>query len=67
VAEICGTGYSSSSWLAGGAGEKFYTGFFYGEAGMLLRMLQTDSFQPAPRAELLTVTNTWPFAEMPIQ
>ena len=43
------------------------TGSFYGEAGMLLRMLQTDNFQPGPRSRLLTVTNAWPFDQMPIE
>jgi hypothetical protein len=31
-------------------GRKAYTGTFYGEAGMLLRALQTDKFEPDPRA-----------------
>lgn len=41
------------------------TGSLYGESGMLLRMLQTDNFQPGARSDLLTVTNAWPFDEMP--
>jgi hypothetical protein len=39
---------------------------FYAEAGMLLRMLQTDNFQPSPQDDLLTATNVWPFDEMPV-
>jgi hypothetical protein len=39
---------------------------FYGEAGMLLRVLQTDNFQPSPQDELLTATNVWPFEEMAV-
>lgn len=42
------------------------TGSFYGEAGMLLRMLQTDLFEPGARDEVLTLTNAWPFDHMPI-
>ena len=48
-------------------GRKTYTGTLYGEAGMLLRVLQTDRFQPDARATMLTATNAWPFDQMPIE
>lgn len=41
-------------------------GWFYAEAGMLLRVLQTDNFQPGPRSDVLLSTNAWPFEQMPV-
>ena len=48
-------------------GRKVYTGTLYGEAGMLLRVLQTDRFQPDARATMLTATNAWPFELLPVE
>jgi hypothetical protein len=43
-----------------------FTGIYYAEAGMLLRMLQTDRFEPGARATIVAATNAWPFDEMPL-
>jgi hypothetical protein len=48
-------------------GRRPFTGMYYTEAGMLLRMLQTDRFEPGPRANILTATNAWPFEAMPVE
>ena len=48
-------------------GRRPFTGIFYAEAGMLLRMLQTDRFEPGPRVQILTATNAWPFERMPVE
>jgi hypothetical protein len=44
-----------------------YIGGFYAEAGMLLRFMQTDNYDPGSRSDLLTVTNMWPFDETPAE
>jgi hypothetical protein len=47
-------------------GRRPATRALYGEAGMLLRFMQTDNFTPDARSGQLTVTSEWPFDEMPI-
>jgi hypothetical protein len=42
-----------------------YMGRFYAQAGMLLRVVQSDTFVPEPASESLGITNRWPFEEMP--
>jgi hypothetical protein len=44
-----------------------YIGHFYADAGMVLRLVQTDVFQPVGRSELVAAANRWPFAEMPAE
>lgn len=41
-----------------------YMGHFYADAGMLLRVVQGETFVPGPRSDLLADTNRWPFEEM---
>jgi hypothetical protein len=48
-------------------GRRFFTGYLYGEAGMLLRHLQTDRFQPDLMTEVVVASKAWPFEEMPIE
>lgn len=48
-------------------GRRPATGALYGEAGMLLRFMQTDNFTPGAKSDLLTVTSEWPFDNMPIE
>jgi hypothetical protein len=42
-------------------------GRFYAQAGMLLRVVQSDTLVIEPASESLSVTNRWPFAEMPTE
>jgi hypothetical protein len=42
-----------------------YMGRFYAQAGMLLRVVQSDTLVPEPASESLGITNRWPFEEMP--
>jgi len=42
-----------------------YMGRFYAQSGMLLRVVQSDTPEPAP--ESLAVANQWPFEEMPTE
>jgi hypothetical protein len=52
--------------LVGGRRRKVpYMGRFYAQAGMLLRVVQSDTFVPGPASELQGITDRWPFAEMP--
>ena len=42
-------------------------GRFYAQAGMLLRVVQSDTFVPGPASELQGMTDRWPFEEMPTE
>ena len=44
-----------------------YIGRFYAQAGMLLRVVQRDTFVPGPASELQEITDRWPFEEMPTE
>jgi len=54
--------------LVGGRRRKVpYMGSFYAQAGMLLRVVQSDTFVPEPAAEVQEITDRWPFEEMPTE
>ncbi len=54
--------------LVGGRRRKVpYMGRFYAQAGMLLRVLQSDTFVPGPASESQEGTDRWPFEEMPTE
>jgi hypothetical protein len=42
-------------------------GRFYAQAGMLLRVIQSDTFVPGPVSELQGIPDRWPFEEMPTE
>jgi hypothetical protein len=44
-----------------------YMGRFYAQAGMLLRVMQTDTLVAEPASDSLAITNRWPFEEMPTE
>jgi hypothetical protein len=44
-----------------------YMGRFYAQAGMLLRVVQSDTLVPEPASESLAITNQWPYEEMPTE
>src|SRR6516225_1617684 len=44
-----------------------YMGRFYAQAGMLLRVVQRDTLVPEPASDSLSITNRWPFEEMPTE
>jgi hypothetical protein len=44
-----------------------YMGRFYGQAGMLLRVVQGDTLVAQPASESLAIANRWPFEEMPTE
>ena len=44
-----------------------YMGRFYAQAGMLLRVLQSDTFVPGPASESQEGRDRWPFEEMPTE
>jgi hypothetical protein len=44
-----------------------YMGRFYAQAGMLLRVVQSDTLVPEPASDPPAITNPWPFAEMPTE
>ena len=44
-----------------------YMGRFYAQAGMLLRVVQSDTLVPEPASESLAIANQWPFEEMPTE
>ena len=44
-----------------------YVGRFYAQAGMVLRVLQSDKLVAEPASESLAITNRWPFEEMPTE
>ena len=44
-----------------------YMGRFYGQAGMLLRVMQSDTLVAEPASDSLAITNPWPFEEMPTE
>ena len=44
-----------------------YMGRFYAQAGMLLRVVQSDTLVPEPASESLATTNRWPYEEMPTE
>ena len=54
--------------LVGGRRRKVpYMGRFYAQAGMLLRVVQSDTFVPGPASESQGITDRWPFEEMPTE
>ena len=44
-----------------------YMGRFYAQAGMLLRVVQSDTPMAEPASDSLAITNPWPFKEMPTE
>jgi hypothetical protein len=44
-----------------------YMGRFYAQAGMLLRVVQRDTLVPEAASESPSITNPWPFEEMPTE
>jgi hypothetical protein len=42
-------------------------GRFYALAGMLLRVVQSDTLVTEPASDSLSITNRWPFEEMPTE
>jgi hypothetical protein len=44
-----------------------YMGRFYAQAGMLLRVVQSDTLVAEPASDSLAITNRWPFEEMPTE
>jgi hypothetical protein len=44
-----------------------YLGRFYAQAGMLLRVVQSETLVPEPASQSLAITNPWPFEEMPTE
>ena len=44
-----------------------HVGRFYAQAGMLLRVVQSDTLVPEPASESLASTDQWPFEEMPTE
>ncbi len=42
-----------------------FIGRFYAQAGMLLRVVQRDTFVPAPESEVQESADRWPFEDMP--
>jgi hypothetical protein len=44
-----------------------YVGRFYAQAGMLLRVVQSDTVVPEPAPESVAITSQWPFEEMPTE
>lgn len=44
-----------------------YMGRFYAQAGMVLRVLQSDTVVPESASESSGITNPWPFEEMPTE
>jgi hypothetical protein len=40
-------------------------GRFYAQAGMLLRVVQSDALVPGPALESVGITNPWPFEVLP--
>jgi len=44
-----------------------YMGRFYAQAGMLLRVLQSDTLATQPTPESVAITNPWPFEDMPTE
>jgi hypothetical protein len=44
-----------------------YMGRFYAQAGMLLRVVQSDTLVPEPTSDSPAITNPWPFEEMPTE
>ncbi len=44
-----------------------YMGRFYAQAGMLLRVLQSDTLVTDPASDSPAITNRWPFEEMPTE
>jgi hypothetical protein len=44
-----------------------YMGRFYAQAGMLLRVAQSDTLVAEPASDSLAITNRWPFEEMPTE
>jgi hypothetical protein len=54
--------------LVGGRRRKVpHMGRFYAQAGMLLRVVQRDTFVPGSAAELRTAADRWPFEDMPTE
>jgi hypothetical protein len=44
-----------------------YIGRFYAQAGMLLRVVQSDTIVSEPASESQAITDRWPFEEMPTE
>jgi hypothetical protein len=44
-----------------------YIGRFYAQAGMLLRVVQSDTVVAEPALDSLAIANRWPFEEMPTE
>lgn len=44
-----------------------YMGRFYAQAGMLLRVVQSETLVPEAVSESMAITNRWPFEEMPTE
>ena len=44
-----------------------YMGRFYAQAGMLLRVVQSDTLVAEPASDSQAITNRWPFEEMPTE
>jgi hypothetical protein len=44
-----------------------YIGRFYAQAGMVLRVLQSDALVPEPASGSVPITDQWPFAQMPTE
>ncbi len=44
-----------------------YMGRFYAQAGMLLRVVQRDTFVPGPASESQAMTDRWPFEDLPTE
>jgi hypothetical protein len=44
-----------------------YMGRFYAQAGMVLRVVQSDTLAAEPASDSLAITNRWPFEEMPTE
>lgn len=44
-----------------------YMGRFYAQAGMLLRVVQSDALVPEPASQSPAITDRWPFEEMPTE
>ena len=44
-----------------------YVGRFYAQAGMLLRVVQSDRFEPEPVSESPETTDRWRFEDMPTE
>jgi hypothetical protein len=71
VQNICGESLYQGLFDLGLVGRRRrkvpYMGRFYAQAGMLLRVVQSDTLVPEPDSESLAIANRWPFEEMPTE